>query len=328
MTKINSSVKLNDNWPVILKSQKPVAPETFFPGFTTQDNLVLKKQIVFVNTKPASINQSKDFKTVFPNFNILDKTKQDEVVKKISLIQEKYPDFISKLAKIDNPQYGNGFQFFFVPEKDKKEYTTSPGIAIIDKAMGTNSSGIVFGGTGGILENSILKTPIAKISQSIINNGIMGHKFDTSRITLDVGGMFTSSSENTFAHEMGHVIHSYFLSNSERAELWSIYIRAKENNKFLTDYSRTNHMEFFGEAVESYLQQDDSGNFTDRENLKKSNKELYDFTARVIDPKINKARSQSTFKSLITITEYGLENGYNAGKTFVSSKIDKLKDLF
>lgn len=74
--------------------------------------------------------------------------------------------------------------------------------------MGDSAIGIVFGVSGGVLENSILKTSIARISQSVINDGIFGYKLNTTRKNLDIGGMFTSVSEDTFSHEMGHVIHS------------------------------------------------------------------------------------------------------------------------
>ncbi len=284
------------------------------------DQITLSKNQV----KPFDITQSKDFKTVFPNFSILDKPKQTEILKKLDFFQKKYPDFLSKLAKVDNPEYGQGFQFFFVPDENKPEYKDSPGIALMDKAMGEGSIGIVFGGSSGVLENSILKGPIGKLSQSVVNDGVFGKKFDKSAITLDVGGMFTSVSGDTFGHEMTHVLHSYFLTNNERGELWSIYISSDKDKEFINDYSKKNHAEFFADGVEEYLRQDASGNFPDRENLKKTNKKLYDFVAKVIEPDIKRTTTQSSFKSLGVISSYGVSSGYNYLSNKLSSAVKKI----
>lgn len=328
MTKINSVPQVN-NYLVNVKTTEQVASEKPIVSSAAQDKtLIEKKPIVSSDpfgavNKKVDITQTKNFKTVFPNFDILDKSKQESILNKLSLIQKKYPDFVNNLAKVDNPQHGEGFQFFFVPDKNNPGYNKLPGVAIADKAMGDNAIGIVFGGSGGVLENSILKTPIARISQSVINDGVFGYKLDTTRKNLDIGGMYTSVSEDTFSHEMGHVIHSYVLNNAERGELWSIYIKSKDNDKFLTDYSKTNHMEFFGEAIEAYLKQDSSGNFIEREDLKKKNPELYNFTARVIDPDVSRGTAQSKVKSLSTITSYGVESAYTSGKNFLSEKLSK-----
>lgn len=289
---------------------------------STVSNLTTKDQISISTkqSKPYDVTQSKDFKTVFPNFSILDKSKQTEILNKLEFFQKKYPDFLTKLANIDNSKHGDGFQFFFVPDKNSPDYNKFPGIAVIDKAMGEGSIGIVFGGSSGVLENSILKNSVGKISQSIVNNGIFGKKFDESKITLDVGGMFSSVSSDTFGHEMTHVLHSYFLTNNERGELWSIYINSDKNKDFINDYSKKNHMEFFADGVEEYLRQDSSGNFPDRENLKKTNKKLYDFVAKVIEPDIKRTTTQSNLKSLGVITGYGIESGYN----YLSNKVSAL----
>lgn len=301
-------------------------PQRFFVSkpVTTVSNLEIKDQVLFTKNqnlnKPFDITQTKDFKTVFPNFSILDKSKQNDILKKLEFFQKKYPDFLNKLANIDNPEYGKGFQFFFVPDKSSPDYKSSPAIALMDKAMGEGSIGIVFGGSSGVLENSILKKPIEKLSQNVVNNGILGKKFDKSEINLDVGGMFSSVSSDTFGHEMTHVLHSYFLTNNERGELWSIYINSDKNKDFINDYSKKNHMEFFADGVEEYLRQDSSGNFPDRENLKKTNKKLYDFIAKVIEPDIKRTTTQSSLKSLSTITSYGIESGYN----YLSNKVNAL----
>lgn len=329
MTKINSVPQVNNNYLVNVKTTEQVVSEKPVLSLSAQDKTLIEKKPV-VNSDPfgtsnkkVDITQTKNFKTVFPNFDILDKSKQESILNKLSLIQKKYPDFVNNLAKVDNPQHGEGFQFFFVPDKADKNYNKLPGVAIADKAMGDSAIGIVFGGSGGVLENSILKTPIARLSQSVINDGVFGYKLDTTRKNLDIGGMFTSVSEDTFSHEMGHVIHSYVLNNAERGELWSIYIKSKDNDKFLTDYSKTNHMEFFGEAIEAYLKQDSLGNFIEREDLKKKNPELYNFTARVIDSDVSRGTAQSKVKSLSTITSYGVESAYTAGKNFLSEKLGK-----
>ncbi len=274
--------------------------------------------------KNTDIIKTSEFKTVFPNFSVLDASKQEQVLKKVGLFEKKYPGFINKLAKINNPKYGNGFQFFFVPNKNDPKYKDSPGISVVEKAMGDSASGIVFGGTDGILENSVIKKPVARLSQAIVGSDFISSGLKSERIELDIGGMFTSSSEDTFAHEMGHVLHAYFLTNKERGELWSIFIKARDNDKFISDYSKTNHMEFFGEGIEEYLKQDSSGNFTGRTDFKSKNPEFYNFVARVVDSNVNRGTPQSTLESFSTIVGYGIKSAYNVSKNFLSEKLSSL----
>lgn len=320
MTKVNSSSSTGLIDSSFKANTQPVDKKEVASSLLSKNDTLSIKY-----PKSDNIRQTKEFKTVFPNFDALDQNKQVKVMQKINLYMAKYPDFLTKLSKIDNPKYGDGFQFFFVPEKDNTKYSSST--ALIGKAMGKTASGIVFGGTAGVLENSILKNSVAKISQVAVNNGIMGHKFDNSKISLDVGGMYTNSSEDTFAHEMGHVVNAYFMSNNERLELWSIYAEAKDSGKFPSEYSKTNNMEFFSEGVESYLKQDNSGKFTEREQLKNQNPDLYKFVAKEVDPDVKKLETLSTAKSVGILGEYAADGLYNKSKIVINNTYSKTKKL-
>jgi hypothetical protein len=92
---------------------------------------------------------------------------------------------------------------------------------------------------------------------------------------------------------MGHVLHSYFLSNQEQLEIWAIFSLSKSADQgFITDYARTNHMEFFAEGVEAYFQQDYQGKFNARDHLKETNPRLHDFVRRVLDPEAERGLAQ------------------------------------
>lgn len=319
MTKVVSGLNINVFENTLKNTVNSVPTKTQASFLSNQDSLSLSGK------KNNDITKTNDFKTVFPNFSDLDQDKQTKVLEKLNVYLKKYPNFLNMLAKIDNPKYGDGFQFFFVPEKVDPKSTS--GTAIINKAMGTSASGIIFGGSAGVLQNSLLKTPVAKISQAVVNNGIFGYKLDNAKASLDVGGMFVSSSEDTFAHEMAHVVHGYFMTNNERLELWSIYAETKKSGEFITDYSKTNHMEFFSEGVEAYLKKDISGNFPEREELKNKNPKLYKFVAKKIDENVKASETKSTFKLAGILTGYIAEESYSKGIGMVNNTYNKTKKL-
>jgi len=285
-----------------------------------KDNMSFAKKQINTSFFTADIQKNPDFKKVFPNFSVVVPEEQQAIIKKIELFQKKYPDFISRLASIDNPQYGPGFQYYFVPDKSHPEYKSVP--KVLDQAMSGRFAGIVFGGTEDVLSDTPLKKPVAFISQKVVNSGLVSEK-----IALDLGGMYTTASANTFAHEMGHVIHSYFLTNQERLELWSIYGKARENGKFITDYAKTNHMEFFAEGVEAYFHQDSSGKFDQREKLKKENIDLYLFVQKVLEPGV-KGKDKAISASLADISGYVAKSSYQKGKEKLTEWYQTARGIF
>jgi hypothetical protein len=242
------------------------------------------------------IQRSADFQNIYRNFDILPGDTQKGVLNKLELLLKKYPDFMTRLQAVENPKHGNGFQFFFIPEKDDPRWADIP--------TGVRGSGGVSSYTGIVYSSPALavfqKDGLARTGLQGLAMGVMEvvGKARPDVGALDVGGMFRNSSPDTFAHEMGHVLHGYFLSNQEQLEIWAIYSLAQESDQgFISNYSKTNHMEFLAEGVESYLQQDSQGNFNDRERLKETNPRLYDFVRRVLEPGADRSQAQDPYLS-------------------------------
>lgn len=231
------------------------------------------------------------FGNIYRNFDLLSDRQQQASLQKLELFVNKYPQFLDALNKVPNPRYGDGFQFFFIPPEDHKRWKDVPeGV----RGMGgsVNYSGIVYSSPAlSVLKNdSKLKMALHYLSQGTVD-AVSAVK--PGMVALDVGGMFTDSSEDTFAHEMGHVLHAYFMTNAEQLEVWAIYTEANQSDKgFLTDYSRTNHMEFFAEGVEAYLKQDAQGRFIEREQLQQTNPRLYSFVRKLLEPGVSGPASE------------------------------------
>lgn len=227
--------------------------------------------------------ESPGFLNVYRNFDLLDQRMQQACLQKLELFIDKHPQFLDVLNKVSNPRYGDGFQFFIVPPEDHKRWKDVPA-GVRGPGGAVDYSGIVYSSPAlSVLKSdSKFKTALNYLSQGTVD---LVSAVKPGRVALDVGGMFTDSSEDTFAHEMGHVLHAYFMSNADQLEIWAIFTEARQNDKgFITDYARTNHMEFFAEGVEAYLKQDSRGNFYERESLRETNPRLFAFVADMLDP--------------------------------------------
>lgn len=237
------------------------------------------------------ILNSADFQNIFRNFDVLPAETQHGVLQKLEQLLKTHPDFMTRLQQVDNPQYGPGFQFFFVPPHGDPRWSDVPA-GVRGTGPAVDFSGIVFSSPA----QTVLKQDgfIRKGLQWLTMEAVEAiNQVRKEPIALDSGGMFSDSSADTFAHEMGHVLHSYFLNSAEQLEIWAIYSQAQEANQgFITDYSRTNHMEFFAEGVEAYLQQDAQGNFSGRDALKKTNPQLYQLVERLLEPGADRSKPQ------------------------------------
>lgn len=254
------------------------------------------------------LRHSGSFRNVYRNFDLVPTHTQTAILKKLQLIQTKYPDFLQRLEKVDNPKYGNGFQFFFVPEEKHDRWAAIPS-GVRGTGGTTDYIGIVYSSPAiSVIKND--HSPIKKALHYMSQGAMEAMKYiRPQQAALDVGGMFTDISEDTYTHEMGHVIHGYMMSNQDQLEIWSIYAEAERTGQgFITDYARSNHMEFFAEAVEAYLHQDSQGNFTGREYLQKTNPHLYQFTQRMLEPGVN-SRGQDPYVSAAIIGQGKAEQG-------------------
>lgn len=256
------------------------------------------------------------FRNVYRNFDLLTPRQQQACLQKFELFQAKYPDFLNRLDKIPNSRYGDGFQFFFIPPEDNQRWKDIPeGV----RGMGgsVNYSGIVYSSPAlsVIKGDSKLKMALHALSQGAVD---AFSAVKPGKVALDVGGMFTDSSPDTFAHEMAHILNAYFMSNAEQLEAWSIYTEARQNDKgFLTEYSRTNHMEFFAEGVEAYLKQDVQGSFIEREQLQQTNPRLYAFVRKLLEPGV-KGPAPETLNDAWTITQGKAKDAAKAVKNLFS----------
>lgn len=256
------------------------------------------------------------FLNVYRNFDLLSNSQQQACLQKVELLQQKYPQFLDTLNKVSNPRYGEGFQYFIIPPEDHKRWKDIPA-GVRGMGGGTNYSGIVYSSPAlSLMKNdSKLKLALNYLSQGTVDAVSV---VKPGKLALDVGGMFTDSGENTFAHEMGHVLHAYFMPNAEQLEIWSIYTEANQSDKgFITDYSRTNHMEFFAEGVEAFLKQDGQGNFIERDMLKQTNPRLYSFVAKMLEPG-NKGQATEPLSDAWTVTRGKAKDSYKAIKNLFS----------
>lgn len=255
------------------------------------------------------LRHSGSFRNVYRNFDLLPANTQESVLKKLQMFQTKYPDFLQRLEHVDNPKYGKGFQFFFIPDEKHERWADIP-----SGVRGTGGTPDYIGIVYSSPAISVLKNEYSPIKKGLhyMSQGVMeAMKYiRPQQAALDVGGMFTDISEDTYTHEMGHVLHGYFMSNQDQLEIWSIYTEAEQTGKgFITDYARTNHMEFFAEAVEAYMQQDSKGNFTARDYLQQTNPHLFEFTRRMLEPGVN-TPGQDPYVSASIIGKGKAEKGY------------------
>lgn len=306
------------------RATPPIAPSTFQgdqlnlstrAGFGLSNMQMISLPVGPLNDTPqlsADLNQlrhSGSFRNVYRNFDLVPAPTQEAILKKLQLIQSKYPDFLQRLEKVDNPKYGNGFQFFFVPEEKHDRWAAIPS-GVRGTGGTTDYIGIVYSSPAiSVLKND--HSPIKKALHYISQGAMEAMQYiRPQQAALDVGGMFTDISEDTYTHEMGHVLHGYMMSNQDQLEIWSIYAEAERTGQgFITDYARTNHMEFFAEAVEAYLHQDSQGHFTSRESLQKTNPHLYRFTERMLEPGVH-SQGQDPYVSASIIGQGKAEKGY------------------
>ncbi|PIQ23071.1 hypothetical protein COW36_09865 [bacterium (Candidatus Blackallbacteria) CG17_big_fil_post_rev_8_21_14_2_50_48_46] len=269
-----------------LSTIRLIEPMDELAGLKTQD----------LTPSQQNLQRSADFQNIYRNFDILPGSTQKGVLNKLELILKKYPDFMTRLQQVDNPQYGAGFQFFFIPPHESPRWQPIPA-GVRGTTAATDYSGIVFSSP---VQSVLKQDGLIRKGMQVLTMGVMEgvNRLRKEPTALDVGGMFNDSSPDTFAHEMGHVLHSYFLSSAEQLEIWAIYSMAQESNSgFISDYSRTNHMEFLAEGVEAYLQQDYQGNFSEREHLKTTNPRLYDFVERMLEPGVARTGAQDPLLS-------------------------------
>lgn len=289
---LTDSVRFSKN-----SQTKGAIPATGLALLPSQAN---KAENPLLTTAQRKLMNTPAFSNVYRNFDLLNPSQQQASLQKLELFVKKYPQFLDILNQIPNPRYGDGFQFFFIPPEDNTRWKDIPeGV----RGMGgsVNYSGIVYSSPAFSLikSDSKLKTALHTLSQGVVD-AVSAVK--PGRVALDVGGMFTDSSEDTFSHEMGHILNAYFMSNAEQLELWAIYTDADQSNKgFLTDYSRTNHMEFFAEGVESYFKQDTQGNFIERDQFQQTNPRLYAFVRKLLEPGVS-ATAPDALNSALTVT--------------------------
>lgn len=244
--------------------------------------------------------QSPAFRNVYRNFDLLNQRQQQLVLQKLEFFLEKYPHFLDTLNQVQNARYGDGFQFFFIPPQEHTQWAEIPE-AVRGLGGPVKYSGIVYSSPAlSMIKNeSRLKTVLHDMAQGLVD---VFSNVRPGKVELDVGGMFTNTNEDTFVHEMAHVLNAYFMSNTEQLEVWSIYTDAeRDNSGFLTDYSRTNHMEFFAEGVEAYFKQDAMGRFIERQKLQVTNPRLYAFVRKLVEPSVQEPSPrllESTMKIL------------------------------
>lgn len=230
--------------------------------------------------------RSPAFANVYRNFDLLSPAQQQACLQKLALFEAKYPRFLTVLNQVPNAQYGKGFQFFFIPAENNPRWKDIPA-GVRGNGGSVDYSGIVYSSPAlAVLKgDSPVKSALQAVSQgavtafSAVKPGV---------VALDVGGMFTNAGADTFAHEMGHVIQGYFMSNAEQLEIWAIYSEARNTGKgFISDYAKTNHMEFFSESVEAYLRQDAQGRFVERDKLQQTNPRLFAFIRKQLEPGVS-----------------------------------------
>lgn len=243
------------------------------------------------------------FLTIYRNFDQLSNDRQTEVLTKLSLMIQKYPNFLDTLVNVDNNFHGNGFQFFFVPRNNPDRLATIP-TPVKNMGGGSGTIGIVFGlPTEALIQSPLIGKGINTLAS--LATKAVSH-FKPSLVELETGGMYndTYSSGDLFSHEMGHVLHAHFMDRDQLAEVWAIFSQAEANDEgFISHYSRTNHMEFFAEGVEAYLEQNSKGEFIGRDKLKKVNPALFDFVQRMLEPGIDH-KGPDAFNSAAEILKY------------------------
>lgn len=320
---------LPQNNPPALKRQELLKTQPVAPAYSDNDNLSLRAQIdrrlqqtitfsVPLNSQVAgepvnNLKQADLFHQVYRNFDLLPENTQNDVLTKLNLFIDKYPDFLERLNNVDNPKYGKGFQFYFIPPEQHERWEAIP-TAVRGTGGYTDYIGIVYSNpiTNALPKDGLLGAASKAMTYlSIGVTHVMG-KVKESAPDLDVGGMFTDVTADTFSHEMAHAMHAYVLSNEEKLEIWAIYAEAEDTGEgFITNYAKTNHFEFFAEGVEAYMHQNHKGEFDQRADLLKTNPKLYNFVQRLIEPGVER-QAGDTWDATFTILKAKAKNAAEA----------------
>lgn len=199
------------------------------------------------------------FKLTFPNFAILSRAEQRQVLDELKVFLRHFPSLLGDLSAVANDHYGPGFQYFFV---------TSETNALFDTVLPKGTAGVIMPGAN-VVKDPLLGLAARKISLRM----------------LDRGGMLREYiSRGVFSHEFAHVIHLHLLNDDQRDSLKNLYAQAWQRDKksggkegFLTNYAKTNPYEYFAEGLEAWL----TG---DRTELQKKDAPLYTFIETLLAP--------------------------------------------
>jgi hypothetical protein len=202
---------------------------------------------------------SPEFKLIFPNFALLNRSEQRQVLNELKVFLNHFPSLLSELNNLANDNYGPGFQYFFVTAETNK---------LFDTVLPKGTSGVIMPGAN-VIKDPLLGLAARKISLRM----------------LDRGGMLRNYiPKGVFSHEFGHVIHLNLLNDDQRDTIKNLYAQAWQNDKktsgkegFISNYAKTNPYEYFADSLETYLTGDKS-------QLQRKDPAMFGFLAKLMAP--------------------------------------------